>query len=139
MGKNKNRWAGCVGGGGSGWVERVGRPVGEKKTPRDCGWRRSFREREMMCYIRRGAEGCDGAAVSAAADGEVEKCEIESISATCVCVCAPVYSYGGGRFVVSSALLPPPRGQLNFSDITSASAVIPSARAATPNAATARG
>jgi len=37
----------------------------------------------MMCYIRRGAEGCDGAAVSA--DGEVEKCEIESISATCVC------------------------------------------------------
>lgn len=29
MGKNKNLWAGCVGGGGSGWVERVGRPVGD--------------------------------------------------------------------------------------------------------------
>jgi len=39
----------------------------------------------MMCYIRRGGEGFDGAAVSAAADGEVEKCEFESISATCVC------------------------------------------------------
>jgi hypothetical protein len=91
----------------------------------------------MMCYIRRGAEGRDGVEAAAAVGwggGKVRDRVDIGDARVCVCVC--VYSYGGGRFVVSGALLPPPRGQLNFSDITSASAVIPSA-CATPNASAA--